>query len=358
MSLELSLWRVTSGGLQKVLPSKLEREDRLEDWIERDPSVLGMELAVLGRQVRTPYGGRIDLLGIDPNGNSVILELKRDQTPRDVVGQVLDYASWVKTLGYADLDGLARQYRNQSLSEVFERTFGAGLPENVNGSHTMVVVASALDPSSERIITYLANECGVSINAVFFRFFSEDGIEHLGRAWLKDPAATIEQAESKKRVPWSGFWFLNVGEDEHRNWDDYRQYGFASAGGGEKYARAIQRLSAGDQLFAYMKGLGYVGYGVVTSEAVPLRSFLGPGGKTLLELPLQAQRARENIDSDEIGEWAVAIDWKAAVSRDQARSFKGIFANPNIACKLSDPATLEFLKREFSVAESPSELGR
>lgn len=340
------------------MPSKLDREDRLEEWIERDPSVLGMDLAIVGRQVRTPYGGRIDILGIDTNGNSVILELKRDQTPRDVIAQVLDYASWVKTLGYAELDSVTRQYRNRSLTELFERTLGTRLPENVNASHTMVVVASALDPSSERIIAYLADECGVSINAVFFRFFSEDGIEHLGRAWLKDPAATLEQAESKKRVPWSGFWFLNVGEDEYRNWDDYREYGFASAGGGEKYARAIQRLDAGAQVFAYMKGLGYVGYGIVTSEAVPMRSFVGPGGKPLFELPLRAQRARENLDSDELGEWAVAIDWKSTVPRDQARSFKGIFANQNIACKLSDAATLEFLKREFNVAASAAEIGR
>ena len=353
MSLEMSLWRVTATGLERVLPSKLEREDRLEDWIERDPSVLGMDLALLGRQVRTPYGGRIDLLGMDSNGNTVILELKRDQTPRDVVAQVLDYASWVKTLGFAELEDIARQYRKRPLGEVFEQAFGEKLPEKVNGSHAMVVVASALDPSSERIINYLADECEVRINAVFFRFFSNDGVEHLGRAWLKDPATMIEDADTKKRVPWTGFWFLNVGEDEYRNWEDYREYGFASAGGGETYARALRRLGVGDEVFAYMKGLGYVGYGVVTSEAVPLRDFVTRDRKRLREQSLRAQRAWEHVDSDELGEWAVGIDWKKAFPRDQATSFKGIFANPNIVCKLSDPATLSFLERAFGVVQQP-----
>lgn len=353
MSLEMSLWRVTAAGLERVSPSKLEREERLEDWIERDPSVLGMELAVLGRQVRTPYGGRIDLLGMDSNGNTVILELKRDQTPRDVVAQVLDYASWVKTLSFAELEGVARQHRERSLSEVFEQAFGERLPEKVNGSHAMVVVASALDPSSERIINYLADECGLSINAVFFRFFSDHGAEHLARAWLKDPATMLEQAELAKRVPWTGFWFLNVGEDEFRNWDDYQQHGFAGAGGGEKYARALRRLGVGDEVFAYMKGLGYVGYGVVTSAALPLRDFVARDGQPLRARALRAQRAWEHADSDELGEWAVGVDWKQAFPREQARSFKGIFANPNIVCKLSDPATLAFLVREFGVAQQP-----
>ena len=32
-----------------------------------------------------------------------IIELKRDRTPRDVVAQALDYASWVRGLHYEDI---------------------------------------------------------------------------------------------------------------------------------------------------------------------------------------------------------------------------------------------------------------
>jgi hypothetical protein len=128
-------------------------------------------------------------------------------------------------------------------------------------------VASALDESSERIITYLSEEHSVSINAVFFNFFRDDSSGFLGRAWLKDPVETIERSESRKRAPWTRYWFVNAGEGPHRNWNDNIQYGYISAGQGEKYSRPLRHLKVGDRIFAYMKGLGYVGYGEVTNEA-------------------------------------------------------------------------------------------
>ena len=37
----------------------------------------------IGWQVRTSFGGIIDLLAINPDGSLVLIELKRDKTPRD-----------------------------------------------------------------------------------------------------------------------------------------------------------------------------------------------------------------------------------------------------------------------------------
>jgi RecB family endonuclease NucS len=56
---------------------------------------------LIGRQESTGMGGRIDLLGVAPDGALVLIELKRDRTPREVVAQAIDYAVWVEKLAYA-----------------------------------------------------------------------------------------------------------------------------------------------------------------------------------------------------------------------------------------------------------------
>src|SRR5215218_1485186 len=81
MSFEMMLWKVVGTKLQPIVLSALDQEQRLEDWIAADPSILGMELAIIGRQVHTAYGGVIDLLALDPDGNCVALELKRGRPP-------------------------------------------------------------------------------------------------------------------------------------------------------------------------------------------------------------------------------------------------------------------------------------
>lgn len=348
MSFEMSLWRVAGTKLQDIHMAHLDQEQRLEDWIAADASILGMDLAIIGRQVQTAFGGKIDLLALDSDANCVILELKRGRTPREVVAQLLDYGSWVKDLGYNELEQIAQRYRQKGLAAVFQELFGDTIPETVNASHSLIVVASALDDSSERIITYLSEGYGISINAVFFSFFRDNATEFLGRAWLKDPVETIERSESRKRAPWSGYWFVNVGEGEHRNWEDNRQYGYIGAGQGEKYSRPLRHLKVGDKIFAYMKGMGYVGYGEVTKEAVPIGQFVvDAAAKPLLDLPIRAPSAAENKDSPNLAEWAVGIKWLKVYPKEQAKTFKGAFANQNIVCKLRDSKTIDFLRGEF-----------
>lgn len=350
MPVEMKLWQVNGEKLSELGSTALDYERRLQAWICEDPSVLGMDLAVIGREVNTGFG-RIDVLAVGRDGEVVIVEIKRDRTPRDVVAQTLEYASWVSDRVYEDLDRIALEYRGKSLRELFAEVFDAPLPNDLSGAnHSMLIVSSEFDQASERIVRYLAEKHSLNINGIFFKFFRQDASELLGRAWLMDPVAVQERAETRTRQPWSGYWFVNVGEGEHRNWDDNRRYHYIGAGQGERYSQALRKLGVGDRIFAYMKGQGYVGYGEVVSTAVPVREFTPPGEKRpLLELPLVAAKASENADDPTRSEWIVGVHWMKTLDRSAAQKFPGMFANQNIVCKLRDEATLSTLAREFGV---------
>ena len=96
MPLELGIWRI-DGGLEKLEVKSLDLEDRLEGFLDADISIASPQWMIIGRQVYTDYGKYIDLLAIDGDGNLVVLELKRNRTPREVVAQLLDYGPWVMT---------------------------------------------------------------------------------------------------------------------------------------------------------------------------------------------------------------------------------------------------------------------
>jgi hypothetical protein len=352
MSFQMNLWQVKNSSLIELNKTKLGSENRLEEWLANDISLLGLELLVIGRQVSTINRGRIDLLAIDLHGDLFILELKRDKTPRDIIAQVLDYASWIRELDYDQINEIATDYLKKSLPEVFREYFDEPLPESINTSHSMVIVASEFDESSERIVQYLSSEYKVNINVVFFSFFRQESMELVGRAWLKDPDE-VEETKSRKRAPWSGWLFLNIGEGEHRNWDDNTKYGFIAAGQGARYSRELKRLKVGDKIFAYMQGLGYVGYGEVTQEAKMIKDFSPQNdGKLLLQLPLKASKAHQNSDSPELSEWVVGINWLKTFSREKAKTFKGVFANQHIVCELRQPETVQFLEKEFELSKS------
>jgi hypothetical protein len=352
----MGLWKIgNENGLRRLTKARLENEALLETWIADQPDLLGQDLLIIGRQVRTDHGGIIDLLAIDWDGRVHILELKREKTPRDVVAQALDYASWVVTLGSEKLDVICNGYLKIDLGTAFRARFGIALPETLNEEHIMTIVASSLDPSSERIVEYLSKEHNLNINVVSFSIFGDGEGRMLGRSWLIDPSKVEQRAEamSERRVvgDWTGYYFVNVGESESegRSWEDCVLYGFVSGGQGERYRRAMLNLQPNDKIFAYVGHKGYVGYGIVTESAVMARDFETKKG-SLLKQPLRGIKALiENVDDEINAEYVVAVEWKKTFDRDHAQTFPGIFANQNIVCKLRDTRTLEFLMERFGV---------
>lgn len=212
---EVHLWQI--GAEEQLIAidrAPLNLESRLQEWLARDISVLEPTLLVIGREVETDYGGFIDILCVDAAGDLVIVELKRDKTPREVTAQALDYASWVVNLSNERVTSIANAHLDGGFESAFRTRFGSDVPETLNGDHRVLVVGSEIDASSERIIRYLSDAHGVSINAATFQYFRlPDGSEVLARVFLIEPSEVELKTRTKgssKRRPNLSYEELNM----------------------------------------------------------------------------------------------------------------------------------------------------
>jgi hypothetical protein len=210
----------------------------------------------------------------------------------------------VSELSHEQIIDLYKKYTGNSLEDSYQKVFDDQLPELLNENHQIVIVAASLDDSTERIFQYLADKHTININAVFFNVFEIDGKQVLGRSWLKNPEFIEEKSSKGKRVPWTGYHFVNTGikEGKPREWNLNMRFSYVSAGGGARWINAIRKLKAGDKIFAYIKGAGYVGYGVVEEEAVPVSEYEFEGKRIVDDLP-EGHPWKSQIPTLESGEW-------------------------------------------------------
>ena len=110
MPIHHAIWKVGASP-EPLSLSKLATEKELEDMITARPELLSAEGMRIGRQEKTGFGGIIDLLAIAPDGSLVLIELKRDKTPREIVAQALDYVSWVEGLAAEKIAQIYDRFR-------------------------------------------------------------------------------------------------------------------------------------------------------------------------------------------------------------------------------------------------------
>src|SRR5713226_4072335 len=109
-----------------------ERKD-LQEWIVNNPEVFGEDLLVIQKEFSgfADTKERLDVLALDKQGNLVVIENKLDDSGRDVVWQVLKYASYCAGLtniqikeilgGYLHANG-RKESVDEILSEFLEDT--------------------------------------------------------------------------------------------------------------------------------------------------------------------------------------------------------------------------------------------
>lgn len=336
MAIEHGIWKIAEHPVE-LKTIKIQSEDLLEEQIFRDLSILNSGWMLIGRQVRTDFDKRIDLLAVDASGSIVIIELKKHKTPRDVVAQTIDYAAWVEQLESNEIAQIYEDfYKNYRIAEpnfdkAFETKFGIKPnEEDLNSSHQMVIVAAELDASTERIINYLNDKASIAVNAVFFKVFEDNSNQYLSRAWMIDPGETQQKAISKSaKEPWNGEFYTSFGHSERRHWDDAKKYGFISAGGGLWYSKTLNILSPGDRIWTNVPGTGYVGVGEVVGDVVKAVDFIPAGEhRNLLKLDTALDYGYITEESEDSAEYIVPVKWVHTLDLKNAFIETGLFGRP------------------------------
>jgi hypothetical protein len=335
-----------------------ERFD-IQEWIEKSPEILGEDLLVIGKEVTLPSSKRLDLLCIDLQGSLVVVELKRDDSGNSADWQAIKYASYCSKLLPAEI---FRQYalylgKNEAEAEKAIEEFIDADIDGLNREQRIILASREFNSEVVSAVLWL-REYGLDIQctrlAPYLDVNGELFIKPETIIPLPEAKDYIERKEFKQRTAanpvgeWTGYWFANIGESEHRTWKDNHNFGFIGAGQGRKYSSALLRLSVGDRVYAYMRGKGYVGLGEVTKPACMIRDFrTEKNDLPLLKAGLTALKADENCENEDLSEWVVGIRWIKTMPENQAKAFTGIFANQNVVCKLRHVETLKFLEREF-----------
>lgn len=354
MPIKHAIWTVGNRPEPLAL-GRLATELQLEEMIVADPAILSSEWMLIGRQEITPFAGRIDLLAIAPDASLVLIELKRDKTPREIIAQALDYASWVEGLTADKIAQIFQRFsRGGNLDDAFKARFGTELDEEaLNASHQIILVAAELDDSTERILRYL-NDRDIAINAVFFQVFQHGADQLLSRAWFIDPGETQTNAVTvsggtRERVPWNGEYYVSFGEGESRSWADAQKYGFISAGGGSWYTQTLKLLSPGDRVWVKIPGSGFVGVGRVTETAQSVNDFT-INDRPCLDVLSTAAHLRTTAEDPEKAEHFVRVEWLQTVPESKALNEVGLFGNQNTVCRPQTPRwphTIDRLKAFF-----------
>lgn len=357
MPIRTQVWTVAA---QPVLlnSAKLNSEQWLEDMIIAAPPLLSEDWMLIGKQESTGQGGRIDLLALAPDASLVLIELKRERTPREVVAQALDYASWVERLEANDIESIYKRFSPAGdLTVDFQTRFGVPLEADaLNQSHQIVIVAAELDASSERIVAYLSDR-DIAINVLCFQVFQLGEQQLISRAWLLDPTdlpqATSPSKPGTPSEPWNGEFYCSFGHGASRDWAEARRYGFVCGGGGTWYSNSLKMLTPGDRVWVNVPQQGYVGVGRVIGHATPAADFLlqdESGERPALDVLTAADYHRGFVDDPERCEYFVPVKWLNSLSLDKAIKEVGLFGNQNTICRPTTPKwrwTVERLKERF-----------
>jgi hypothetical protein len=160
--------------------------------------------------------------------------------------------------------------------------------------------------------------------------------------------------DAKDHERWNGEFYVNYSDD--RPWNDAVQYEFISGGGKPWFSRTLKLLHPGDRIWVKVSPRGFVGVGLVTEHAQPVKDFhvkTREGNVKLLDIGKGAHydQQRQKVNDLDNCEWYVRVRWLETVPKERAINEKGMYGNRgNTVCRPKEPrwcSTVERLKQLF-----------
>ena len=203
MGTEIKVWAIKEEKMEPLPETSLaeagRKENQLREWIIHNPEILGENILIIGKEVH-----HLDLLGIDESGNTVIIELKREELkPREALAQALEYAANIATWERDKLDDVCKEYNNdKSLDDIMAERFDIEPDElddlAINQAQRILLVGTSIDDSLQRMIEWLSNEYEMAINFILLKYVKTSSEELIIKTIIIPEEVEKEKAQRKQ----------------------------------------------------------------------------------------------------------------------------------------------------------------
>jgi Holliday junction resolvase-like predicted endonuclease len=200
----IALWDVSNAVPTRLAESGVDLEAHLEEWIERDPSMLQGGLEIVARQM-VIEAGRLDLLALDPQARLCVVEIKRGALTREAVAQAVDYAACLEAMEAEMLKAQIDAYlapRGKSVAALLDARQAPDALDLGERDVVMFVVGVGRQPGLERIAGFFGRR-EVPLSLVSFdAFVTADGHRILSRE--VEEAETVAPSVTPRATPTGG----------------------------------------------------------------------------------------------------------------------------------------------------------
>jgi RecB family endonuclease NucS len=154
--------------IKKFSDMGYKERQHLQEWIAKNPEVFGEELLIIHKEFSgfSDTKERLDLLALDKQGNLVVIENKLDDSGKDVIWQILKYASYCSSLTKSNIRDIYQDYlkkggkeetAEESLNEFFNVEDLDELKLNVGNTQRIIMVAAKFRKEITSTVLWLIN---------------------------------------------------------------------------------------------------------------------------------------------------------------------------------------------------------